>query len=1678
MIQGRTKEMSYVLSIYSKKAFKECLLPAINNADYSLVIQKELFELSEDFELSMEIMDGKWNFQDFEEGSLFYTATKKDYTGEILKDKDVLSVVSKSGEKISIIIKETDCSFAVYEKFSLSNINEITIGKGEHNIFCYDMLSLVSTDHASIKKQGNGFIVEDASSNGVFVNARRIQGSQQLKYGDCIDIFGLRIVYLEQFVAVNTIAEGLRVKTSKLLNFEPFFGEQVKSKEKRKEEKKLFHRSPRNIPKIEREKIEIEAPPAPKGLKNQSLFFTVGPTVTMMFPMLAGTLLSIYSSKMTGRSSGAFMYTGLVTAIGSAVIGASWTLANMQRAKKTNREEELKRFEAYSEYLIKCTNEIKAKYENNMVAMKQLYPDAEQCCKYNIHSLELWNRNVRHEDFLCQRLGQGDLPFQVNIEIPKAKFTMNNDSMAEKPRMIKESYKYLHNVPICIDLLTHRLVGLIGGENRKGCYPLMYNLVAQIAANNCYTDIKMVFIYDEDIDAPAWSFAKWLPHVWTEDKKTRLVAGSKNEASEVLYEITKVLRMRAEEKNEFVSQKKQIAKPYYILFLENPSLLEGELISKYIYDTENDYGITTVMMVNNYEELPNACEYIVENTTEYQGMYGVADGVDERIGIQFDILSALQLEKFSRRLSSVEVNEVETGGEIPNVLTFFDMYGIQHLEELEVVERWKKNRTYESMKALVGQKAGGADCYLDVHEKYHGPHGLVAGTTGSGKSETLQTYMLSLAINYSPDDIGFFIIDYKGGGMANLFDGLPHIIGQISNLSGNQVHRAMVSIKSENLRRQRIFNEHGVNNINLYTRLYKNNEASIPVPHLFIIIDEFAELKREEPDFMKELISVAQVGRSLGVHLVLATQKPSGTVDDNIWSNSKFRLCLRVQDRQDSTDMLHKPDAAYITQAGRCYLQVGNDELYELFQSAWSGAAYDEEAGSVQTDIAKMLAENGKAALVGSYAKIKQKEKTKINWISQILDILNQAAEEVQCSITECLYDSTQEKLLVKAFFKKIKEKGVEYAESDYNAQRVQDVISICGEILNENVFYEKETKEIAVELIARAAERRCKLPEMKQKTQLDAVVEYLGKVAANNGYVNNLQLWLPVLPEVMYLNDLNGYEKYCFADGLWKKKRKGFSLETMVGLYDDPVNQAQRPLTVDIAVNGNHAIIGTVVSGKSTFLMTYLYSLVNRYAPDAVNLYILDYSSKMLGALEGLAHVGGVMFENDEEKVSKFFTMMEGILAERKRMLKGGSYSQYIQANGLKIPVILVAIDNMAAFRSKSNNMYDDLLMNLVKEGVGYGIYFVVTAAGFGMNEISNRMGENFRSVICLEMNDKYAYSEALRMMHLDVLPEQNVKGRGLAKVGDSVLEFQTALCMEAEDDYKRGERIKQRCQEMNAAWNGKWAKPIPEIPEKPIWQEFSKLEDVINMAAEGIRLPIGYDKKNAMVYGIDLRRTYCYMISGKARTGKTNTLRLAIMSAAMMGGEIAVVDFAGDLKAIAETVGAEYIDTNKRLFDFFMKISPDFKARNIVKKESAAAGMTSEEIFDKMQQFRKLFIFIGELPEFVYRVHNPGEGVSPMAPFLSTLLDKGAMHNVFWFAGFNQDETSKAIGLNVYNLFIKEKNGMHLGGNVSAQRTMNFDYIPYKEQNKSLKPGIAVLPECEDESTRRVVLPLYRME
>lgn len=1561
-----------VLMIYSSQACKEFLLPNIHDSDYELWLDRNIFRLTQNVSVKLEITSEGWRILESREYYLKDGGIRRD--SHLLKDGDILEMTTKQGQRFQIIATGALLSFQVMRKYDISGMKEISVGKSEGSLIQYKFMELVSAGHATLHHHSDGWYLYDQSSNGVFTENGRIQGKYKLGFGEHLQIFGLHLVFLNDVLAVGTyigklcVNEGI-LKPIEMKEYIPEAGKIQKSAR----EQKYFNRSPRNLPVIYHEPVEIENPPAPKAIKERPMLLTIGPAFTMAIPMMLGCGFAILGSRLSGMASSAFMYTGMITALGSAVIGVVWAVLNMRYSHKEQMEEENERFNAYSNYLIKIADSLREKYRHNAEAMHEIYPSARQCVRYGESSSGLWNRNRSHRDFLFLRLGLGDQPFQVEINIPKEKFTLVNDSLIDKPKKIYEEFQTLHQVPVGISLIEKRLVGLIGGDGR-GTYEIMHSMAAQIAANHCYTDVKMVFIYrEEEGYTKDWECMKWFPHVWSEDKQTRYLAADEVEMGDIFFELVNILRTRSQ------NGKKGLAKPHYVVFLSDSSLVEDELLAKYIYDPQPEYGLTTVLMAKRVEELPNVCEDVIENDQYFRGSYNLMNTVTVKQEIDFDKVSREQMEEMGRNLADTQVNELESTSEIPASLEFFEMYGVDAPGELEVLERWRKNRTYNSMKALIGKKSGNADCFLDIHEKYHGPHGLIAGTTGSGKSETLQTYMLSLAINFSPEDICFFIIDFKGGGMANLFSCLPHLSGQISNLSGNQVQRAMISIKSENMRRQKLFSDYGVNNINLYTRLYKNHEAEIPIPHLFIIIDEFAELKREEPDFMRELISVAQVGRSLGVHLILATQKPSGTVDDNIWSNSKFRLCLRVQDRQDSSDMLHRPDAAFITQAGRCFLQVGNDEIFELFQSGYSGAAYEEgELG--RSSSAVLLTRTGKTAVVGSRNRIR----------------------------------------------------------------------------------------------------RRVQPGAVKEETQLDAVIKYLSVLAEDNGYGKAMQLWLPVLKEKIYLEELKGYKETEFDGAQWKPQAGGFHLEAFIGLYDDPGKQAQEPLVISFSENGHYAVCGNVVSGKSTLLQTMLYSLTARYTPGQLQMYILDFSSHLLAPFEGAPQVGGVIYDTQEDKLSKFMFMLAAMMDERKEKFQGGNYDQYIRAYGADLPAILVVIDNFSNFREKSRNKYEDIIFRLSREGVGYGIYLAVSAAGFGSAEIPARIGDNIRTVISLSQADKFKYMEVMRVTRLAILPECDVKGRGLSLAEGRILEFQTALSLESGDDFMRGQMIAKQCKRMLKAWKGERARKIPEIPENPTLMNLCEEAGYSEAVKSGDYLPTAYRMEDASVYSVALMDTYCYVISGRNHTGKTNVLKLLLHASGRRGDQICIIETERvELKKLGEEYNARYLSDSKEMYEYFKALIPEFSKRNKKKRQYLEEGIDEAQIYQRMKEEKAVVIYIADLGSFFRKIYKPEENVGNMSGFLENILEKGRLHGIYFFGCLSVEEESTLLSYKAYKHYISYKKGIHLGGNLQMQKVFNFQNIPYNMVSKVMKKGNGYVPDAEDETVGlQVVVPLARKE
>lgn len=1653
-----------VLMIYQSEVFREFLLPNTDNTDHKILIDRNQFDIKKSFYLSLEVLDRSWFLSS---SSAYRVYHHNAFVSRLnIKGGEIITIKTLNDETLMGIVIDANATLSVYEKYNLFRVDSISIGKDDSNLIQYEFMNLISKTHCVISGDKRTFYLKDYSSNGVFVNNRRVRDMQRLRFGDTIEIFGLKVLFFNEIIAVGSSTGKFRISPQ----LDRFILPKLKSKSsivRNNPAAAMFNRSPRIFPSICRDSVAIEPPTTQQLSKKKPLLYTIGPSFTMAIPMLLGCGIAVFSTMMGGGGTSAFMFTGIIMAFGSAVFGALWAYLNIKEAKRSELIEETQRFNLYSNYLIELSEYIKSKYRQNAEALFNMYPSPEECCCYNENSPELWNRNYTHDDFLFCRLGVGDIDFQVDIQIPKEKFSVTYDSLKDKPVMLYENFKTLKNVPVGVNFAESSLYGIAGGKNKNGVYLVVNNIIAQLVTSISYTDIKIAFCYNKKAlsNQKVWDYIKWLPHVWSENKKIRYFATNQQEIADVFFELANIMRQRDEVSDQ--NSRKNTHRPHYFLFVSDISLLDGEIISKYIFDTKKDYGLTTFIMTDNYQNLPNVCENIIQNDSDFCGCYNVLDRNSQVCQIKFDTVAPERLEYMSKNLANILVREIEDDTSLVSSLDFFEMYKINSLEELRIEELWRKNRTYNSMRALIGQKAGGSDCYLDIHEKYHGPHGLIAGTTGSGKSELIQTLVLSLAINYSPDDISFFVIDFKGGGMANLFSDLPHLVGQISNLSGNQISRAMISIKSENLRRQKIFSEYGVNNINHYTRLFKSGEASQAIPHLVIIIDEFAELKKEEPEFMRELISVAQVGRSLGVHLILATQKPSGTVDDNIWSNAKFRLCLRVQDRQDSNDMLHKTDAAYITQAGRCYLQVGNDEVYELFQSGWSGAVYDENSDGGKTEIATMITPTGKTAIIGSHTKMKRKEQEKRQWIGFLIHEIQKLLSDKAFIYGLRKQEGSDEAVFACKIIEKAQKHGYNIGSSNSEVRAVQNLVEL---ISKKDVFDDNAVDYV----LDSASANKIKLPEIKEKTQLEAIVEYIKKIADKNGYKTKSQLWMPLLKTEIALDEICDCSLLFSGNG-WKNAEK-WTLEAVVGMYDDPQNQAQLPLTVNFSDGGHLTVCGAVVSGKSTFLQTLIFSLAVKYSPAYVNFYIIDFSSGMLSVFETMPHTGGVLKENDLDKIGKFFNMIQSIISERKNLFKGGNYSQYVKVNGIKLPSIIIVIDNFASFKEKTDNIYEDVLIHIAREGVGYGIFLVITSAGFGISEIQNRIGDNIRTVISLEMSDKFKYLDVLRTTHVSVTPESGVKGRGIAFVEGRLLEFQTALAVSAEDDYKRSAKIENICAVMKKTWNGPSARPVPFIPENPSFDEFRTLDEYRECISETPLLPFAYNTDDASVYSADLRNIYCYSISGKRRTGKTNLLKMIMYAAAQKGGRTAVIEKdAAELKQISSECGFEYLSTDKEMFEFFKGITNDFIQRNKLKHKCNEDGMTDTEIYEKMSSNQPIFVFIADISSFVESVYRPSSDIGNMSAFFENIIEKGFLHNIYFFGCINTDDIASVGGYKVYQYFTSYKTGVHLGGNVSSQRIFNFQNIHYSQMSKSSKKGEGLTPSKDDETiAQKLIIPL----
>lgn len=548
----------------------------------------------------------------------------------------------------------------------------------------------------------------------------------------------------------------------------------------------------------------------------------------------------------------------------------------------------------------------------------------------------LWSRRPEHDEFLRARVGTGSARSRTTVVLPpRGKAVAELRAALER---VVERFERIDGVPLVVDLREVGAVGVAG--LRQDVDPVARSLVAQLVCLHSPAELVVAGVASA-ASAPRWDWLKWLPHV---DSPHSPLGGAHLASSPAA---AAALATRLEE----LVAARRVARPpvgtlpAVLLVVEDDARAErGRLVR--LAEDGPAVGVHVLWCADAVERLPAVCRAFVAVDGGRTRLGAVGAGRWSDVAAEpLDVPTATAL---ARRLASVVDAGAPTIDEsdLPRSVGYLALAGHELAQDAAaVVERWRetgslvdrsggspvRRRLDAGLRAVVGLGASG-EFVLDLRSQ--GPHALVGGTTGAGKSEFLQSWVLGLAAAHSPDRVSFLFVDYKGGAaFADCVD-LPHTVGLVTDLSPHLVRRALTSLRAELRHRERLLERKKAKDL---LALERSGDPETP-PALVIVVDEFAALVAEMPEFVDGVVDVAQRGRSLGLHLVLATQRPAGVIKDNLRANTNLRVALRMADEHDSVDVLGSPLAAHFDPAipGRGAVRTGPG-LIALFQAGYAG---------------------------------------------------------------------------------------------------------------------------------------------------------------------------------------------------------------------------------------------------------------------------------------------------------------------------------------------------------------------------------------------------------------------------------------------------------------------------------------------------------------------------------------------------------------------------------------------------------------------------------------------------------------------------------------------------------------------------------------------------------------------
>lgn len=1090
--------------------------------------------------------------------------------------------------------------------------------------------------------------------------------------------------------------------------------------------------------------------------------------------------------------------------------------------KKTEREA------GHNRVLLYAVERLDKSSQKQREALAEIHPAPEECVAIVKRALEqaggvrnegssLWERGKRDKDFLELRLGMGGQPLSVEIVYPKREIRVEANAETKELIALGQRFEWVGDVPVFLDLKQHPVVALTGSPEQREA--LSRALVMQIATHHAPSEVKTAFV------GPGWSWARWLPHCWSDERDRRYLASRQVET--LLKYLHEMLGERIADDGPkvsgahlviFMSASPRVLPPGMldrlaesraratVIFLTAPSCeprqctavlkLTPERVLKRAEElfgarvkkaqelrdslTEErlaEDGIEELLAY--FKDLESCCHSVSEQggSVKHQaqgliaqletfqsdieralarrgtarelltGLVKKAPRVESKVVTELlkncaevmtqlktlserhcgqlfklkhddepfipDLVELDLADRFARCMAPLRLDEPGVGGgvkEMPSFLSLFDVLGVHQVEAIDVESQWRKNAPFEGLTVPLGVRQTGETFELDLLAC--GPHGLVAGTPGWGKTAFLRTLLASLCLRYHPHEVNIVAVDFKHGVLYRGLEELPHLVGTLSNLGPSEglgvleeayTWRAVRALNAEHQRRGKLFRRAGVIELRDYQSKWRAGEVEEPLPLILIVVDEFAQLKRSSPELFGRLVQLAQVGRSTGLWLLLATQHPGGCVTDELAATLNYRICFKTSRRSDSKEIIGIPDAHFVTQKGRGYLQSSNS--CELFQSAWAGAGVSERQDG-----------------------------------------------------------------------------GIKNVSLDGSRQPLKVTDTGSG------------------------------------PTQLQAVVSRVADHAERMNLKRLAGPWLPPLEEHYCVTALGGN---AWNGQSWEPPQ-GW-LHSCVGVYDSPARKEQGALLLDFSKERNLALFGRAQSGVSEALVTLLVSLASRHDPESVNFYLVDLGTRVLAPLRDLPHTGDLILPGETDKMSRFLRFITAEMAKRKGLFAEagvGTLEAYRESRPDSMPAIFVVLENLAGLKTfgaepggATSDRYLEwleLLAQVSREGPDLGVGLVVSSDAGGQATLVGKFGMKRRLVF--QLADSAGYRAVLGTT--DGLEPAPIRGRGLFNE-NPVIEFQAGHAVEGATDVQRSQCLRALMRAMNGGWQGRRPNPVPVVPD-----------------------------------------------------------------------------------------------------------------------------------------------------------------------------------------------------------------------------------------------------------------------